>query len=82
MSEMKKCEKIDYLVNNHFFDWLNTRTKVDNELSDKQGMFCMCGRLATGMHESNCTRFRNKVDTETIKRLEHLISEGGKNEPE
>lgn len=69
---MKLQEKLKYLVDNHFDDWLNMRSKVEEELSQKQGMFCVCGRIATGLHESNCRRFGGKVERETVKRLSHL----------
>lgn len=49
------------------------RRKVNDELSDRQGMWCVCKRLATGFHESACRKFKNKVTNETIKRLKHLL---------
>jgi hypothetical protein len=70
---MKLDEKIEYLQNNHFGDWLTERQKVDIELSDRQAMFCVCGRLATGFHERGCRRFNSKVNSETVKRLSHLL---------
>ena len=70
---MKRSEKLAYLKDNHLDIFLKTRQKVFNELSDEQTMFCCCGRLATGLHERNCTRFNHKVDGETIKQLSHLL---------
>ena len=35
-----------------------------------QTMFCICGKLATGLHEKNCRRFNEKVDKETARKLE------------
>lgn len=72
---MKLLDEIRYLEENHFSEWISTRMEVDRELSDKQSMFCVCGRLATGLHERNCRRFNNKVNSETVKRLESLILE-------
>jgi hypothetical protein len=74
---MKLAEKLEYLQDNHFDDWLTTRQKVDIELSDRQSMFCVCGRLATGFHEKGCRRFNDKVNSETIKRLKHLLPRPG-----
>ena len=71
---MKQREKLTYLQDNHFGDWLKTRQEVENEISDKQSMFCVCGRLATGLHENNCRKFQNKVNSETIKKMSHLIN--------
>lgn len=70
---MKLAEKLEYIQEHHFGDWLTERQKVDIELSDRQAMFCVCGRLATGFHERSCRRFNNKVNSETIKRLSHLL---------
>ena len=70
---MKKEEIINYLQENYFSDWVATRQLVENELSDKQSIFCVCGRLATGLHERNCRKFNNKVTNETVKRLRYLI---------
>jgi len=70
---MKLTEKISYIQANHFCDWLKTREVVENEMSEKQALFCVCGRLATGLHEMRCQKFKNKVTSETVKRLKHLI---------
>ena len=72
---MKLQEKINYLQNNHFGEWLKTRKMVEDELSDKQSMFCICRRLATGFHESGCRRFQQKVSNETTKRLVGLLKQ-------
>ena len=70
---MKKHEILAYLKDAHFGLFVKTRQIVFDELSDQQTMFCCCGRLVTGLHERNCTKFNNKVDGETIKRLSHLL---------
>jgi len=70
---MKKEEKIRYLIKNYFDKWTITRTTVEDELSEKQSMICVCGRLATGLHERNCKKFQNNVNGKTVKRLKHLI---------
>lgn len=70
---MKKHEKLAYLKNADFGLFVKTRQMVFDELSDQQTMFCCCGKLATGLHESYCTKFNNKVDVEVINRLRHLL---------
>lgn len=70
---MKHEEKRIFLIGSHWAEWLKTRNEVFNELSDKQQLLCCCGRLATGLHESSCSKFNHKVDAETIRRLKHLI---------
>jgi hypothetical protein len=71
---MNKIKKLEYIQNNHFNEWLKTRREVADEESDKQSMFCVCGKLATGLHEMNCKKLSNKITDITIKRLEHLIT--------
>lgn len=70
---MNKQEKLTKLKLEHLKEFLDTRESVFRELSDKQTMFCCCGRIATGMHERYCGKFNNKVDSETIKRLDYLL---------
>lgn len=69
---MTKEDKIKYLINNHKELFYRTRSEVFAELSMQQPL-CCCGKLATGLHERNCKKFNNKVDSFTIKKLKHLI---------
>ncbi len=70
---MNVVEKKEFLENTHFNDWINTRMKIVDELSNKQSMFCVCGRLATGLHEGSCRKFNDRVNSETVKRLSYLF---------
>ncbi len=70
---MKKSEKLEVIKSKNLGLFVKTRQQVFNELSDQQTMFCCCGKLATGLHESHCRRFNDKVDSETIKRLDFLL---------
>jgi len=70
---MKTKDKLIYLQDNHFGEWLKTRQEVSNDISDRQSVFCVCGRLATGLHESSCRKLQNKITSETVKKLSHLI---------
>lgn len=70
---MKMQEKVDYLFENHYLEFVNVRMLADKEVSDEHAMFCVCGRLCTGLHERSCSRFRNKVNSRTVQKLKHLI---------
>lgn len=70
---MTIADRIGYLQENHFGKWLSMRAKVFEEMSEMQSMFCVCRRLATGLHENSCRKFQNKVNSETAKRLSDLI---------
>jgi hypothetical protein len=54
-------------------EWLKTRKDVLDELSDRYPMFCVCGKLCTGLHENNCKKFQDKITSETVKKLEYLL---------
>jgi len=70
---MKIAEKIQTLQDNHFSQWVKTRHEVDEEVSNKQTTFCVCGKLATGLHERTCRRYIQIVNAKTVERLKHLI---------
>lgn len=40
---------------------VSTRQKVFDELSERQTMYCCCGKLATGLHERNCKSLMTKL---------------------
>lgn len=69
----EKTRKDRLLTKNHLYEWVKTHAQVERELSDAHGLFCECGHLATGAHESGCRKLRNKIMSETIKRLSHLL---------
>ena len=75
---MKKFEKIAYLKENYMSLWLMTRRQNFINFSDRQKIFCCCGRLATGNHENNCKKFNEKVNSATIKDLSYLIPKNKK----
>ena len=66
-------EKIQYLSDKHFGEWFTERQKVTDKISNSQDIWCVCGRLATGLHENSCRKLQNKINSETAKKLEHLI---------
>ena len=72
---MTTAKKLEYLKKNHLDKFLECRRKTYSQLSDLHYMFCTCGKIATGLHQLSCKNFNNKVDSETVKSLEHLIDE-------
>jgi hypothetical protein len=63
------------LQDKHFAEWARTKRHVWDECSSKQELFCVCGRLASTLHESHCGKFIDLVNRETVKKLEHLVKE-------
>ena len=72
MTEKQK-QLMRTLQDKHFSEWVKTHRQVWDECSDRQQMFCICGRLASGIHENNCSKFRDLVNRETVKRLACLV---------
>jgi hypothetical protein len=71
----KKAERIAFLKKYAMEDWIKTREEADEEVSREHSMKCVCGKLCTGLHESYCRKFKEKVDTRTVKKLKHLWEE-------
>lgn len=71
---MKYEKKLEFIRKNNLAEWLKTRQSVEKEFSSLQPMFCVCGRLATGIHERSCRKFNDKINRETVKRLSNLLS--------
>lgn len=72
---MKFIDKKKFLIKNYRDDYVNARREVFNALSNKQAILCVCGKIASGLHEDRCSKFNALVDKETVKILEYLIKE-------
>jgi hypothetical protein len=70
---MKLQEKLDALQTNHMSMWLSARQEAWDEMSDACSMFCVCGRLCTGLHEQNCRKFQDKVTKKAVEKLSYLL---------
>ena len=73
---MTRREKVSFLAGTHSTLYYATQRAVFEEMSARQSLFCVCGRLATGLHEDGCGRLQNKVVAETIRRLKYLFPKG------
>lgn len=67
------AEKQNFLCQNYPKEWLKIYEEIRKELSEKCYMFCFCRKLCTGMHETYCARFKNKVISESLKKAKHLL---------
>ena len=69
---MKKSDiaKIQELQDKDFNGWLVTRQKSWDELSEGHSMFCVCGKLCSGLHEQMCKKFQDTINLRTVKKLE------------
>lgn len=72
---MTKRDKIEWIKTHYWSEWVSIRQKVADKLSESQDIFCCCGALATGLHETQCRRFNDKVDSIACKELKHLLPE-------
>jgi len=74
MAKQKISEKLSYIQKYHFDKWLQTRQRVAQEESDRNAIFCVCGKLATGLHELNCRKFNDRITKITVERIEKELS--------
>lgn len=70
---MRQSEKINYLIKNHYQQFVETYKDVDNEFQGKYRLFCICGTLNTGLHEMHCKSARAYKEKQVIKRLSKLL---------
>lgn len=73
MKRLNREQKPAYLHKADLRRFVKTRQIVFDELSEQQTIFCCCGKLATNLHEEHCSKFKNKVADEVIKRLSYLL---------
>lgn len=73
MKRLNREQKLNYLYKANLGLFIKTRKTVFEELSERQTMFCCCGKLATSLHEEHCVKFNNKVKDKVIKRLSYLL---------
>lgn len=68
----KQITIMNWLQDKHFSLWLDCRRRNELKLSDEQTMFCCCGKIASGLHETSCRKFQEKVSKATIAELKYL----------
>lgn len=71
---MKTAAAIEFLQDNHLGKWLSARQAAEQELSDKHQLFCVCGKLATGLHMGGCRKFHKEVNNATLEKLTELLN--------
>jgi len=49
--------------------YILARKKAEQQISDEHPLYCVCGRLCTGLHETRCAKFKKAVDRRTDKIL-------------
>lgn len=71
---MNKEQKILWLKKMHTMAWMQTWNDAFDELSRSEMTYCVSGTLKS-VPEAVLRVFRNSVDAETVKRLDHLIDD-------
>lgn len=59
----------------HLQEWVTAWNDAFDELSRAQSIFCVCGKVASSLHERSCPAFRKKVDDAATGKLEYLIDD-------
>lgn len=70
---MKKEEKLEWLRRNHNEAYLEAENKAIAALDDEYPIFCLCGKLATGLHTTNCRKFQEAVKRRILTSLKPLL---------
>lgn len=70
---MKMQEKIDWLKTHFFADWMGTHIEAEHQVSNEHPMFCVCGKLSTGLHELRCTKFKKAVDLRCVELMKDKL---------
>ena len=70
---MTKNEKIRWLLQHAPAPYARAKAEAIQELDDATPVFCFCGKLATGLHTTNCRMFKGRLQTKIIERLNELL---------
>ena len=55
--------------------FLRCRDRAREEVLEKWGSKCKCGRLLTSLRQMNCSRFKKAVDSRTVILYKRLYPE-------
>lgn len=69
-AELERVQGLDLKL------WITVREQANEEVSKEHSMFCVCGKLCTGLHESYCRKFKEKVWRRAIKKFDEQYGGG------
>lgn len=67
---MNTKEKIKTYKEQNIAEWINSVNEACGFIDDRYPVFCPCGKLATGLHISHCSKYRKLVETEAVRIFE------------
>lgn len=70
MERMNHKQKVQTLKERNIARWINTVSKATDIIDSRYPMFCPCGKLATGLHTSHCSKYIKMVELEAIRIIE------------
>lgn len=70
---LSKTRKLEILWQNHSESYNKARNEAIEELDNATPIWCVCGKLATGLHTSRCRKFNEKIDDLILNKIGHLI---------
>lgn len=71
--KISKSKKLEILWQNHNEAYNKARNEAIEEMDNITPIFCVCGKLATGLHTSRCRKFNDRVDSIIINKIGHLL---------
>lgn len=66
-------EKIEYLQEKYFTKWCEIRLSIAEKTADEQPLFCVCNKLATGLHEMTCRKLQKLINKKTVEALQEFL---------
>lgn len=72
--KISKSKKLEILWQNHNEAYNKARNEAIEEMDNITPIFCVCGKLATGLHTSRCRKFNDKVDSIIINKKVYQVS--------
>lgn len=64
-------EKIKKYKSEEYDLWRKLYPKAFDLVDSEHTMFCVCGRLASGLHTQHCNAFKKEVEKRTVKLIEN-----------
>lgn len=70
---MTSRQKEAYLRHYHGNLFQKKKNEIEAQMDDEHQMFCLCGKLATGLHTMYCNKWKNHLTTHTLQALKERL---------
>lgn len=70
---MDSKQKELYLNHYHWRYYQDKKSEIEGQMDDEYPIFCICGKLATGLHTMSCRRWRNHLTMHTVQTMKDML---------